>query len=526
LQADEAARTARVPFTQTADRPTTSAALAGTVAKKAEKDYAKVKNLWNKVAGGKPITQGDIVSELDNFFAMKKISPNKQRRLRESFSGTFKAINELEGDVDLDDISDIISILSSESKQISAGTRTGAGLQHVDDIKEALYKSLSRSRKGADKERLAAAKAYRDYMETYGKRSTLGKAMTAEEDIMAEKLIKPNPAGASALRKSLSVTGANKEAADVLRARFREEVMDADGNIKSLNAVNNFEKKYREHLKIPGMEQLRDEVNATARTTGSLDDATKALEEAMKASEQGMKAVDESMLGKLAATGPTEAEITAKVRKLMVPKTAKDVGANLRALVDSVGDNKEAREHIRRAIADEFYNSVTTKTGKLTQESLNLFKQRKPMYQQSGVFTKKELDNIEKGMVEGQKLFLTTNKARLAALKPEERRVTEAVAALAGAKVGAAAFGSPLIGAALGRKFAIDKLRELGSDKVRKLAFELSVNPERYVEYANKLNAPNVSARETAKLLSDLFDEGLKNALASGAKTEILDEEQ
>jgi hypothetical protein len=479
--------------------------LTGAIQKKADKSYAAVKKKWAEVSGGKPITKQRVEDEFAEFYGVAGLNETKQKRLRKSFPATFEAIADLGDEVDLDDVSDIISIMSSESRQIKAGSKTGSGLQHVEGMKEALYAALDTSKKGAATARSKAAQAYKQHMETFGDRSAVGKAMKSEEDIVAEKLIKPNPAGASVLKKTLESTGANAEAANVLRSRFREEVLD--GNVTPAA----FEKKYREHLKIKGMEDLKTQVDESVSTADALRRSTQDLSAAETQAAKDITTLEKSDIGILGATGTSKREVVAAAKRAMAPAKGKDVAGELRKMLKGVGDNPQARDDIRRAFAEEFSNTIT-KDGRLSKSGYDTFKQKRSAYEDSGLFTTKELDNIEKSLVEGQKLFMGDDVIRLKALPPEKRRVSEAVAAIAGAKVGAYTFGSPLIGAAMGRKFAVEQLNKMSSEKARKLAFELSTNPDKYVKWIDKLTNVNASPKEIDSALVEMFDAALAGA--------------
>ena len=188
----------------------------------------------------------------------------------------------------------------------------------------------------------------------------------------------------------------------------------------------------------------------------------------------------------------------------MTPEPGKDVAAGVRELLDSVKGNPQATEDIQRAFMQNLTNSVT-KDGALTQGGLEQFKQLRPIMESSGLYTPKQLQTIEDGLVEGQKMFLHKDAKKLGKLPPEEKRVAETLAALTGAKIGAMSFGSPLIGAALGRKFAVNTLKELGPKKIQKIAFEFSMNPERLVKYTDKLNDASLSDVEKANTIVDMM---------------------
>lgn len=109
-------------------------------------------------------------------------------------------------------------------------------------------------------------------------------------------------------------------------------------------------------------------------------------------------------------------------------------------------------------------------------------------------------------------MFLHDNAERLAKLPPVKRRVAETVAAIGGAKLGAQTMGSPLIGAALGRKAAVSWLDSVTDAQAKKIAYELSINPEKFVEVFDRLNDQALTAAERAGWFKKLTDIATQSA--------------
>jgi len=254
--------------------------------------------------------------------------------------------------------------------------------------------------------------------------------------------------------------------------------------------------------------------------------ADQAAKEDIKAAERGVsqaeqqarvirqqgtrqqKAVEASPAAKFGEyENPVEA--ASKVWKSKTPKK------DLRQLVRSTRNNPQQREDLRRAFMEDIQNSIT-KDGALTQDGYNTFKQRKDVYLESGLFTQDELANIENGLAEAQKLFIYDG-GKLAKLPPAERRLAEALSALAGAKVGAMAMGSPLIGASLGRRAATRFYHQMSIDRINRLANEIALNPEKFVEYADKLKQPSITQKEIDDVLNDMLESVV---VAGGPKLE------
>jgi hypothetical protein len=185
--------------------------------------------------------------------------------------------------------------------------------------------------------------------------------------------------------------------------------------------------------------------------------------------------------------------------------------ADLKQIVDTVKDDPQAVENLRRAFAKEFRNSIDNK-GLLSREGYNTFKQRRQAYEESGLFTAEELDRIDSGMAEAQKLFVYDDTGKLAKLAPEERGLLDATAALAGAKIGAALMGSPLIGASIGRRTATRLLDRFGREQIDRLAQEMTLNPDKFVSIVKKLEQEGGVERIPPTKWLETFQELFKTA--------------
>lgn len=514
LQARKAEEEARQTFADAPDTLEAGRALTRTTQTASDNSFNAVKKKWAELDKlDATIPAGDLQQGYKQSLRKElKGDDNLIRAFEKDFPLTVERINSLEGDVSLGALSNVISLLSKESRGTSSAPEV------ITAVKEALYKTIE---KGSDL-RKAAARDYRTHMETFGPKTQVGKALKQDEALAGELLIKPKAAGAVSLAKTIEATNSAKEAQDVLRDTFRKDAMKT-GEIDP-KAAAKFQSNYEQHLKLPGMETLRAEVEQAVSRADALRTTTKAAEAAEKEGKTALVALKQSPLGKYAASGETYDEAIAAARRSVSPKSGQDLLEGLTTLVDSTKGNKSAFDDIRRSFADDFFSKAFDPKGRLKSGSkvggLTQFKRKRDLYEKSGMFTKQELDNIETQFTEAQKMFLGEDGKRLLDLPPRERRVQQAIAALVGAKVGAQAFGSPLIGAALGRKFATDQLSKMTDAKASKLAFELSTNPDKYLEWINKLKKPDASVAEIQRDMS-----GFIEAAMAGARIKATDGE-
>ena len=108
----------------------------------------------------------------------------------------------------------------------------------------------------------------------------------------------------------------------------------------------------------------------------------------------------------------------------------------------------------------------------------------------------------------------------MAKLSPVKRRVASMVAALVGAKAGAALFGSPLIGANIGRKTTTSMLDSLTNKRADELAEQLLTNPEKFAELGAKLkvSAADMTVKQKKEAIMELL-------AVAGVKTGIVSSE-
>jgi len=247
-----------------------------------------------------------------------------------------------------------------------------------------------------------------------------------------------------------------------------------------------------------------DTAEAAAIKSGEegVDVAQAQVKALRKAEADKIKAIDESPAGVFsAAEGHT---VDRQVEKLIKGGSKGTPVAHISNLLESVKGSPEKLNHIKRAFRERFMNTVS-KDGTLTQDGLKEFQKMKPIYEETGLFTADELKRFEKAMTEGQKNYMT-GAEHIAGLPPEQMRLGEIMSGLVGAKVGAFAFGSPLIGAAYGRKIASKQYEAISKGRIKDLAYELSMNPEKFSDQLAKLKRVNVTAEEFDSLIKEMID--------------------
>jgi hypothetical protein len=184
-------------------------------------------------------------------------------------------------------------------------------------------------------------------------------------------------------------------------------------------------------------------------------------------------------------------EVDDAVRQIYKGSSAQGAPAPHTALKELIemSDDPAHRENLRKAFAQEMRNTVT-KNGSLDPDAYKTFKARRPVLEQSGLFTPDELDKIQNRFSEAKKLGLHQNARKLPELKERDQAMLEATAAFLGAKAGARAFpGISLVGAQMGSKRARKLLDSFTNQDVRELAYQMTMEPEKFFDIKRKLKA-------------------------------------
>ena len=503
------------------DTAETASALYKTQEAAKKKSLDIVKQEFKKL-GGTATDAATVKNSVNvNFLKDPKVFEDEAARnlFTESFSGSMDFINNKlgKGDVSVDSLSDLIAMINSEANMIKKGSKQGTALQKLDAFKESIYEAIDIA--GGDPAvRKKAGAMYRAHMEKFADNTAVGKGLKKDPQ-QFNAVLQAGDEGLPAFKQMEQGDRAASAAAEkALRSLFKQEVTNQVTG--EMGSAAGFLKKYKQQLDM--FPDLRDEIKATTTASDRLaasqaasKSTAKEIAAVKKAADKQVEGVKKSEAYKFSDIDDAPTQVVKQVRKLMnSPKPAQRL-QDLNKLLK--GYAPEAKENLRRAIMDDFVNTIeagknTKKAGQLTQGGYRKFKADRPTYEASGLFTTKELDNIEKGLAEGQKMFLHDNAERLAKLPPVKRRVAETVAAIGGAKLGAQTMGSPLIGAALGRKAAVSWLDSVTDAQAKKIAYELSINPEKFVEVFDRLNDQALTAAERAGWFKKLTDIATQSA--------------
>ncbi|RKZ99572.1 MAG: hypothetical protein DRQ42_07470 [Gammaproteobacteria bacterium] len=534
----EANKQSNAPFADRVDTGVDSVALKQTVTQAKDDAFEAMQAEWAKLPNKGTTSKVSVKTAVDGFLnKIKTGGESIPAQLKKEFPDTFKQLDSLGNDVTLEELSNLLSKLSSEANMIQSGNRTGSMLKHVEGLKEAIYSSLDDVAGGSATQRKKAASMYKDYMETYGAKTKLGKSLDVNDAGFGSERISAGDKGLDKFRETLDASPNSREAAgNYMKSLYQQEVM-VDGVVNPTKHKE-FLKNYGGHLdEIP---TVRDEINHLASSSTELGTATKnmtvAEKQAAKLREQGVKTADaarkDTSIGQFGSTPKDEVEVIQAARNIMTPEDGKDRLKELTELVNNVkrsgrqspddihsafreglpntpskeGRGSQSFDDLRSAFRDDMTNTLS-KDGKLTQDGLKKFRQDRSVYEKSGLFTKAELDRIEDGMVEAQKMYLH-NAESLSKLTRSKQTVAETVAALAGAKAGALLFGSPLIGASIGRRFVVNQMNKLTDDKARKLAYEMTVDPEKFVKVLDRLSEANIGEKAANDAITELFKLG------------------
>jgi hypothetical protein len=198
------------------------------------------------------------------------------------------------------------------------------------------------------------------------------------------------------------------------------------------------------------------------------------------------------------------------VKEATTALNSKNAIQRLTDIRNRLADNPEALEDVRRAFMESFINT-TTKDGTVTRSGLEDFRRKRKIYEESGIFTPDELDKIDASLAEAQKLYLHDPKY-IANLPEERRQLVEILAGVTGAKVGQLILGSPLIGAAYGRKVADKALDKLTTQHIRNLTYRMTTHPEEFADVMNRLQQSNITQTEVNEILRELFTSAVRGA--------------
>ena len=488
----------------------TSENFAKTVGASKEASLNESRQAFGRV-GGDAVT-GDVIKNSVQANFLDDLPASSQRLFKDALTDTFREIDKLDGPVTIDELSDIISLAVSEANMVSKGSKSGSALRFMDDFQESLYQALEAGG-GSPEARRKASAMYREHMKRYGPKSRIGKGLVGDVEAFDTTILKTGTQSVGRMKEAIAGDRKARAAAEKsLRALFKQKVIDPETGAFKPQAAKTFidmKAGYGGHLEsFPAFKKEIDAALSGARefegATTVAKEASKRADELRKVGEVEATAARKSTPATFAKAGDDTEAIRGSLTKLM-RGTGTDRTPALRELVNSTTANPQAFEDLRRAALDTFGANSVDKKGQLTQEGMKQFKRNRDVYEKSGLYTADELDRIYDGLVEGQKLFMHKDAKRLAKLPESKQRVAGTLAALGGAKLGAYAFGSPLIGAALGRKTAVSWLDSITIDQAKALAFELTTNPKQFVDIFDKLDKQALTDRQAQQALKDLL---------------------
>ena len=310
----------------------------------------------------------------------------------------------------------------------------------------------------------------------------------------------PGDTGAGNTASLMNATGdrVGPELDNFLRAQFNNKYVDKTTGLIKPESVNQFKKQYGNQLSpelAAELEAAQKASQATQNVTGTVVPEAQTRAKLLRSEgESAAKAVEKTPAYRLGNVGTDPADVAAEFGKVMRP--GKDRIKNLKSLIASTDGDPKALEDLRAAAMESFTTKLYDQDtgvfrGKVAADRLN---QNKNVYLESGLFDKEHITNMERAVEQGKKLNMHKNSAGLKRLPAETQRVLEGMAALVGAKGGALAFGSPLIGAAIGRKAMVKFVSSITTEQSKKLAYEMATNPEQFKPILERLKASNMNA--------------------------------
>lgn len=228
-----------------------------------------------------------------------------------------------------------------------------------------------------------------------------------------------------------------------------------------------------------------------------------------RATSQAEKEIAKTPAGKFAANEAEQYLSAASDTFKAKTKGGKTPAANMKAIIETAKTPAE-RDNIRRAFLEEMEQNVfaLNSEGRVGQKAIEKFNARRDAYEQSGMFTKEELDTMAASVEQMQKIYLADEAKAIAALPLETSQLVRKMAGIAGTLAGGAATGGShaLMVAGRARNIAEKLAESATSGRVKELIYQLSSNPQRYADvfkqYADDLSTPELQASFINALLA------------------------
>lgn len=477
------------------------AGLQKTTAKLRDQSEARNRELWAEI--GNPKTRGGVIrNRVDEVF--EGMTDYTKAEIKRQMGDSWNAIERMwkkgedgkVGYIDFDGMSAAISGLSKASQDMP-----GSAKQVVGKLTDALYDSMAGGQ--AAGKRRDAANVYKQHMEKFGPRSTVGKLLDAEPEEFGKKLIGGGDAGLAKTRKLQEATSNTapvgpglpnaKVAAqqdDVIRGAFNKMKVNPETGRVAPESINAFMRQHGDQMS----PALREEILGAQQAGRAGQEAS----EQAKILRKEVTDADRSTAGKFANTDDAEFDVIKRFDEVMKPGGKRS--ESLEELIEATGGNKQALEDLRKAGIDRLSSHITDDAGGLTVKATEKFLRDRQALEASGLYSKWELDQIQEGLKTGEKKFLHEMAKKRPKVVAAENEIFNGLFALGGAKTGAMAFGSPLIGAAIGRRIASKMAKRISSDQAEAFAYEMSVNPEIMLDMLKKFKGKKPSAEQIGEL--------------------------
>jgi hypothetical protein len=459
--------------------------------------------LWAEI-GNPQMTGDDVLAGAKGAFS--GMLDYTKAELKRQMGDAWQAIERMGGEVggvpnmvDFEGMNAAISGLSKASSDMP-----GAAKQVVGKVIDALYDSLGGP---AGTARRKAADTYKQHMDKFGPKSTTGKLLDAEPEEFGTKLIGGKDAGLAKTRAVQEATGGGAELAaqqdDVIRGAFNQMQINPETGRVSPQAINSFIKQYGDQMS----PTLRAEIDAAQAAGRGSEQAGTVAKELRK--EAG--AADRTTAGKFADTDDATIDIIKRFDEVMKPGGKRS--ERLKELIEATGGDAQALEDLRKAGIDRLSAHITDDAGGLTVKATEKFLQDRQALEASGLYSKWELDQIQEGLKTGEKKFLHDLAKKRPKAVAAENEIFNALAALGGAKAGAYAFGSPLIGAAIGRRIASKMAKRVSSDQAEAFAYEMSVNPEIMLDMLKKFKGKKPNAEVVGQIVDEMVARAIQGTV-------------
>lgn len=430
--------------------------------------------------------------------------PSQEKLVRDELSVELDRIYDV-ADGDRVNMEAFSALVSKASK--ASDTKTGGAAHYAHDLKQALLDGVDqRSGNRLDKARTAAEKHHRsfDFM----------KRLDDAEAAFGAKAIPRGDAGGDAAAHILDVgdgktVGAAK---DVIRARMGASMLRG-GDPSEITSSRVRTAETSNDASLGEFADVSRETSTLARQVEKREAATEAVKQAAKKNKvtdgvltRYVKAVNASATGEFAkAEGVRVGDSAGRAISGLTPVS------NLKRIMKDIGP--ENHDSLRGAFMRDFIDNQN-KSNKLSNMDstdaaggMRKFNELAGIYKDAGLFDDEQINMMKEAVIAGQKLKLHNSK-KFASYKPEEQRILTAIAAVAGAKAGAAVMGSPLIGAALGRRFVVKGLEDMTTTQIESLGHEMMLNPKSFIDVVDELD-PSKSD-EIVDVIRQRYEELLK----------------